>query len=220
MDSVHQLAELVERSRLDVELRTGGIDAEEVRCRERTSLLAHHAVRDRNGERRKRLDDVEAHLPHDSVKPTHDLAERTELSHEHGVYRVCAARGRRLHLNVEVASLGPFRNAAACGKETRLRGKHAHFAKPHGAFIRTGTHLLHRDVVPRLRERYYALLRLLNYLTAAHGRSAEVRAQHGTSFPRRIKGKTDCKFIPLPTKEVRIRCGCLFHVHCVNNYTT
>ena len=220
VNGVRELAELVEGRRLHVELGACGVDAEEVGGGERTPLLPHHAVGDGHGERREGLHDREAHLPHDRVETAHNLAEGSELAHEHSVDRVCATRGGGFDLHVEVASLGPHGRARAGGEEARLGGEHAHLVEAHRAPVRAGARLLHRDVVPRLREGHDPLLGLLDDLAAAHGRRAEVGAQHGAALARRVEGERDDELVAFPAEQVRIGIGCLFQRHRVEYYTT
>ena len=80
-----QLLELVERRRVLVELGHRRIDRQEVRRRERATVLAHHRVGRGNGERRQGLDDPEAHRVHDDRQTADDFAERAELPRKNAV---------------------------------------------------------------------------------------------------------------------------------------
>ena len=113
-----------------------------------------------------------------------------------------------------------YGRARAGGEEAGLGGEHAHLVEAHRAAVRTGGGLLHRDVVPRLGERHDAALGLLDDLAAAHGRRAEIGAQHGAALARRVERERDDELVALPAEQVRIGVGCLLQCHGGMYYTT
>ena len=85
MDRVDKFAELIQGSRVLVELGHRRINGIEIERRERAAVLAHHGVCRRNGKRRQSLDQAEAHLVHDDGELSHDLSKRAELTREDGI---------------------------------------------------------------------------------------------------------------------------------------
>ena len=184
---VDEFAELVERRRVLVELRHRGIDGKEIEGGERASVLAHHGVGGRDGERRESLYEPEAHLVHDERKPPHDLAEGPELAREDGVDRVVPARQGALDLYVQVLSLGPLRHVGALGEEAGLAGEDADLVERNVRAENSGRNLGERNVRPGARERRLAAFGLRDDFAAPDPRTADVRAECGPSPAGRVE---------------------------------
>ena len=189
MHRVDELPELVERSRELVELRHRGIDREKIGRGERAAVFAHYGVRRRDGERRKRLDDAEAHPVHDVVETTRNFAERAELPREDSVYRIVRPRFRALDLDMEVASLGPLWDVGPLGEEARLARKYADFVKKDVGLENPRFRLHERNVGPRAGKRRLAALRLGYDFAPANAGAANVRAKRRAALARRFERK-------------------------------
>ena len=126
----------------------GRIHRTEIRRRERATVLSHHGVGRRHRERRKRLDDAEAHHIHDVTKLTANGAEGTELAREHGVDGVGAARGGGRDLDAEIAALRPFRHGGAVREKAALPVEHANLLQRDRHGKRTRGRLGHRKIRP------------------------------------------------------------------------
>ena len=187
VDGADELAELVERRRLRVELRHRGVDAEEVGRGERAAVLAHHRVGGGDGEDGERLDDVEPHSAHDDVEPAHHFAERAELAREDRVDRVAAARLRRFHLHHEVVPAGPLRGVRPLGEEAALPLEDPHLAERQLHAPDAGRGLRHRHVAPLPFQRRRAEVVLLDRLAAGDRRAADLRAEDGAPRTRRVQ---------------------------------
>ena len=211
VDGADELAELVERRRLPVELRHRGVDAEEVGRGERAAVLAHHRVGGGDGEDGERLDDVEAHRPHDDVEPARDRAEGPELAREDRVDRVAAARLRRRHLHREVAARRPFGRAPAGGEEAALAPEDAHLAEGQLRPPEARRRLRHRHVAPLPLQRRRAEVVLLDRLAAGDRRAADLRAEDGAPRARRVQLQRDGQRVAGPAEVEGIRFGGLLH---------
>ena len=201
MHAVDELTELVKRRRELVELRHRRIDGIEISGGERTAVLAHHRIGRRHRERRQRLDDLEAHLVHDQRQPPRDFAEGAELTRKHGVDRTVPAQIVRLHLDMEIVAIRPFRNVGPIGEETRLAGEHADLIQGNVDFKHSGAGLCHRDIRPGPRQRHLSAFGLGDDLTPPHLRTAEIRAERRAPFARMVQGESYGKDIALPLQQ-------------------
>ena len=211
MHRVDELPELVERSRELVELRHRGIDREKIGRGKRAAVFAHYGVRRRDGERRKRLDDAEAHPVHDVVETPRNFAERAELPREDSVYRIVRPRFRALDLDMEVASLGPFWDVRPLGEEARLARKYADFVKKDVGLENPRFRLRERNVGPRPGKRRLAALRLGYDFAPANAGATDVRAERGSALPRSIESERHGKYVAAPLEKKRFRSRSLGH---------
>lgn len=207
---VDELAELVERRRVLVELRHRRIDRIEIERGERAAVLAHDRVRRRHGERRQRLDEAEAHPVHDERQAADDLAERAELAREDGVDGIVLPRLGAFDLDVGVAPLRPFGDVRAVGEEARLAREDADLVERDVGAEDAGGDFGERDVRPGARHRRFAALRLGDDLAAAHPRVADVGAEGGAAPARRVQRQRHGQPVapPLEKKIVRTRVLC------------